>query len=97
MALPDGEVNKRFKKAIWALPILVFASIFSHITRLFGGGKRKEKTERRQKKENMKIAIESPTYLRLNKHGMDFVALETIRELQRRNDGNEYYVIVRTR
>ena len=51
MALPDGEVNKRFKKAIWALPILVFASIFSHITRLFGGGKRKKKTERRQKKE----------------------------------------------
>lgn len=49
MALPDGEINKRFKKAIWALPILVFASIFSHITRLFGGGKRKKKTERRKK------------------------------------------------
>ena len=48
MALPDGEINKRFKKAIWALPILVFASIFSHITRLFGGGKRKKKTERRK-------------------------------------------------
>lgn len=25
---------------------------------------------------------------------MDFVALETIRELQKRNDGNEYYIIV---
>ena len=49
MALPDGEINKRFKKAIWALPILVFASIFSHITRLFRGGKRKKKTERRKK------------------------------------------------
>ena len=49
MALPDGEINKRFKKAIWALPILVFASIFSHITRLFGGGKRKKKIERRKK------------------------------------------------
>jgi hypothetical protein len=31
MALPDGEVNKRFKHAIWALPILVFASISSHV------------------------------------------------------------------
>lgn len=49
MALPDGEINKRFKRAIWALPILVFASIFSHITRLFGGSKRKKKTERRKK------------------------------------------------
>lgn len=33
MALPEGEVTKRFKKAIWALPILVFTSIFSHFTR----------------------------------------------------------------
>ena len=29
MALPEGEVNKRFWKAIWALPILVFTSVFS--------------------------------------------------------------------
>lgn len=42
----------------------------------------------------MKIAIEAQRIFRLNKHGMDFVALETIRELQKRNDGNEYYVIV---
>lgn len=34
MALPEGEINKRFWKAIWALPILVFASLFSHISRL---------------------------------------------------------------
>lgn len=40
IALPEGEVNKRFKRAIWALPILVFASIFSHIKRLFGSGKK---------------------------------------------------------
>ena len=42
----------------------------------------------------MKIAIEAQRIFRLNKHGMDFVALETIRELQKQNDGNEYYVIV---
>lgn len=35
MALPEGEINKRFKRAIWALPILIFASIFSHFARLF--------------------------------------------------------------
>ena len=42
----------------------------------------------------MKIAIEAQRIFRPNKHGMDFVALETIRELQKRNDGNQYYVIV---
>lgn len=43
MALPDGEVNKRFRRAIWALPLLIFTSIFSHITRFFKREKRKEK------------------------------------------------------
>ena len=42
----------------------------------------------------MKIAIEAQRIFRPNKHGMDFVALETIRELQKREDGNKYYVIV---
>ena len=42
----------------------------------------------------MKIAIEAQRIFRPNKHGMDFVALETIRELQKRDDGNEYYIIV---
>lgn len=42
----------------------------------------------------MKIAIEAQRIFRPDKHGMDFVALETIRELQKRHDGNEYYVIV---
>lgn len=42
----------------------------------------------------MKIAIEAQRIFRSNKHGMDFVALETIRELQKRKDGNQYYVIV---
>lgn len=35
MALPEGEVNKRFKRSVWALPILVFASVFSHFIRFF--------------------------------------------------------------
>lgn len=47
MALPDGEVNKRFKHSIWALPILVFASLFSHITRFF----QKKKTPKDKKTE----------------------------------------------
>lgn len=42
----------------------------------------------------MKIAIEAQRIFRSNKHGMDFVALELIRQLQKWNDGNEYYVIV---
>lgn len=42
----------------------------------------------------MKIAIEAQRIFRPNKHGMDFVALETIRELQKRNDGNHYYILV---
>lgn len=42
----------------------------------------------------MKIAIEAQRIFRRNKHGMDFVVLETIRELQKRDDGNEYYIIV---
>ena len=45
MALPEGEVNKRFRRAVWALPILIFASIFSHINRLFQGKKRKTETK----------------------------------------------------
>lgn len=42
----------------------------------------------------MRIAIEAQRIFRTNKHGMDFVALETIRELQKRDDGNQYFVIV---
>lgn len=42
----------------------------------------------------MRIAIEAQRIFRRNKHGMDFVVLETIRELQKRKDGNHYYVIV---
>lgn len=40
----------------------------------------------------MKIAIEAQRIFRPNKHGMDFVALETIRCLQRIDSRNEYFV-----
>lgn len=40
MALPEGETNHRFKHSIWALPFLIFASIFAPFKRLF---KRKPK------------------------------------------------------
>ncbi len=42
----------------------------------------------------MKIAIEAQRIFRPNKHGMDFVALETIRELQKMDSANEYFVLV---
>lgn len=42
----------------------------------------------------MKIAIEAQRIFRTNKHGMDFVALETIRELQKIDHENEYYILV---
>ena len=42
----------------------------------------------------MKIAIEAQRIFRPNKHGMDFVALETIRELQKIDHDNEYFILV---
>lgn len=42
----------------------------------------------------MKIAIEAQRIFRSNKHGMDFVALESIRELQKIDKKNEYYIFV---
>lgn len=42
----------------------------------------------------MKIAIEAQRIFRPNKHGMDFVALETIRELQKIDKDNEYFIFV---
>ena len=40
----------------------------------------------------MKIAIEAQRIFRTNKHGMDFVALESIRELQKIDHENEYFI-----
>lgn len=42
----------------------------------------------------MKIAIEAQRIFRSNKHGMDFVALESIREIQKIDTENEYYILV---
>lgn len=42
----------------------------------------------------MRIAIEAQRIFRSNKHGMDFVALESIRELQKIDKENEYYIFV---
>lgn len=43
----------------------------------------------------MKIAIEAQRIFRRKKHGMDFVALETIKELQKIDRQNEYFIFVR--
>ncbi|MEA4840928.1 MAG: glycosyltransferase family 1 protein [Bacteroidales bacterium] len=42
----------------------------------------------------MKIAIEAQRIFRKNKHGMDFVACEIIKQLQRIDTENQYYIIV---
>lgn len=42
----------------------------------------------------MKIAIEAQRIFRTNKHGMDFVALESIREIQKLDKENEYFIYV---
>lgn len=42
----------------------------------------------------MRIAIEAQRIFRRNKHGMDFVVLETIRELQQIDKENEYFILV---
>lgn len=42
----------------------------------------------------MRIAIEAQRIFRPNKHGMDFVALETIRVLQQIDKENEYFIFV---
>ena len=42
----------------------------------------------------MRIAIEAQRIFRTNKHGMDFVALESIRELQKIDKENEYFIFV---
>lgn len=43
----------------------------------------------------MKIGIEAQRIFRKNKHGMDYVVLQEIKELQQRNTTNEYYVFVK--
>ena len=43
----------------------------------------------------MRIGIEAQRIFRKNKHGMDFVVLQEIRELQRMDTDNEYFVYVK--
>ena len=46
----------------------------------------------------MRIAIEAQRIFRKDKHGMDFVILETLKELQKRKDGkNITYSLLRGR
>lgn len=42
----------------------------------------------------MKIAIEAQRIFRKKKHGMDFVVLETLRELQKLDKDNQYFIFV---
>lgn len=35
MAIPEGEIARRFRKAFWSLPILILTSALSHFTRIF--------------------------------------------------------------
>ena len=42
----------------------------------------------------MKIAIEAQRIFRKEKHGMDYVALETIRELQKIYKQNDYFILI---
>ncbi len=43
----------------------------------------------------MKIGIEAQRIFRKNKHGMDYVVLQEIKELQQMQTGDEYYVFVK--
>lgn len=41
MALPEGEINRRFRKAFWSLPVLILTSVSSYIIRPFRKKRRK--------------------------------------------------------
>ena len=43
MALPDGEINKKFRKAFWALPAMILTTIFSFSSRKKKGKKKEAK------------------------------------------------------
>ena len=46
------------------------------------------------KTNEMRIGIEAQRIFRKNKHGMDYVVLQEIKELQKMDTGNEYFVFV---
>jgi cellulose synthase/poly-beta-1,6-N-acetylglucosamine synthase-like glycosyltransferase len=70
MALPEGEVNKQFRRSIWALPTLIFISIFSHFAHLFhkGGAKKKKEKKVVVKKEIKKKEAKKESKQELKKN-----------------------------
>lgn len=40
MALPDGEINRKFRRSLWYLPFLIIAAVFSIPARIFRRGKK---------------------------------------------------------
>lgn len=59
MALPEGEISKQFRHAFWSLPILVFASGFSHIKNIFPKNKDAKEKVAKGKKRNRKEKLKS--------------------------------------
>ena len=57
-------------------------------------GQKDNDSDKTKKKKEMKIAIEAQRIFRLKKHGMDFVILEVLRQLQQIDKTNEYFVLV---
>ncbi|MDR0988036.1 MAG: glycosyltransferase, partial [Prevotellaceae bacterium] len=60
LALPEGEVTKRFWRSIGALPILMFSAMFSHITRFFQRKSEKKKGKKKQKPEKATRKMSKP-------------------------------------
>lgn len=40
IALPDGEISRRFRKSFWSLPVMILTSAFSHVAYMSGRKKR---------------------------------------------------------
>lgn len=51
--------------------------------------------EKSKKKKKLRIAIEAQRIFRPHKHGMDVVAVELIRELQKLDTYNEYFILTK--
>src|SRR5574344_1846861 len=51
-------------------------------------------TDETKNHRKLRIAIEAQRIFRVNKHGMDFVALESIKQLQQIDKENEYFILV---
>jgi hypothetical protein len=60
MALPSGEITQRFRRSVWALPHLIFISLFSHVTRFTQNGKKPKKQKERKKKVKKEVVKKEP-------------------------------------